>query len=98
MCAVRYDTGENVFLLSHPQEVFGVSWNPKTHYSIATACADGLVRVWDISSVKESKKPKMLLRGHKERIFNVAWSPLLTDTIASSCDDKTIRVWSEGKG
>jgi len=35
---------------SHPNKVFGVSWNPMQENEFVTACEDGLLRVFDFSA------------------------------------------------
>ena len=86
--------------LAHPNVVYGVAWNPFNKYVnsvndicrnyIATACQDGIVRVFDISTKKDAI---YTLRGHTDKVFNLAWSPHFESILVSGSDDKTARVW-----
>ena len=79
-----------IFRFQHPAAVYGCAWS-YTHASvIATACHDGIVRVFN-----HVMKDQLIyqLVGHSMRAFGVAWSPLLPGYLASSSDDKSVMVW-----
>jgi len=78
------------FRYMHPAAVYGCAWSP-THASvIATACHDGIVRVFN--TVYKDQLIYQLV-GHTLRTFGVAWSPLIPGVLASSSDDTTVNVW-----
>jgi hypothetical protein len=78
------------FRYVHPAAVYGCAWS-YTHASvIATACHDGIVRVFN----HVFKDPLMYqLVGHTQRVFGLAWSPLNPGQLASGSDDLTVNVW-----
>lgn len=74
----------------HPAAVYGCAWSI-THASIiATACHDGVVRVFN-----HVMKDQLIyqLVGHSQRVFGVSWSPLLPGYLATSSDDNSVMVW-----
>lgn len=74
----------------HPAAVYGCSWSI-THASIiATACHDGIVRVFN-HVMKEQLIYQLV--GHSQRVFGVSWSPLLPGYLATSSDDNSVMVW-----
>eukprot|EP00392_Amoebophrya_sp_AT5.2_P005613 g5622.t1 len=81
----------------HPMVVIGVAFNPLTVNIFATACQDGLIRVWDVNVYPHDNQPLFALSGHVGRVFNVTWHPVFRNLLASGSDDTTIRIWDAEK-
>jgi WD40 repeat protein len=60
--------------------------------TLVTGGADGLVRLWDITSGEE----QIVMRGHTTRIYSVAYSR--DGRFIASNDDQTIRIWDAETG
>jgi WD40 repeat protein len=98
-CTVR-------FRIKHPQPVFGISWCPYSAMMLATACGDGIVRIFDCTfddgSAPSAADPTAImlyeLKGHTARAFNVAWSPISRGILASTSDDKSVLLWNISPG
>jgi WD40 repeat protein len=84
-------TGSDVsFRFQHPAAVYGCAWS-YTHASvIATACHDGIVRVFN-HVFKDALMYQLV--GHTMRVFGLAWSPLVPGQLASGSDDMTVNIW-----
>ncbi|MBL9127417.1 MAG: hypothetical protein JNL97_07215, partial [Verrucomicrobiales bacterium] len=77
-------------LIGHAARVHGLAWASDSH-RIATAAADGTIRVWDV----EGRREPIVLTGHLSEPWCVAFVPR-SDTIVSSGGstgrDK-IKIW-----
>ena len=92
--------GRVLLRLPHPQPAFCVHWHPTDAGCLATACGDGIVRVWNLKLdasgrplASSSAPPHTKLQGHTKKVFGVMWSPLQPAQLLSSSDDCTARVW-----
>ncbi|CAL1152791.1 unnamed protein product [Cladocopium goreaui] len=79
-------TGELVRQLPHPKTVFGLSISGK---QLASACWDGVARIYDL----ENEVEPMELRGHTGGLYEVSHSPLDPTLLATASADRTVRVW-----
>jgi WD40 repeat protein len=80
-------------LKGHTAGVWGVAYSPPDGRRIASAGADGPVRVWDAATGQELRT----LGGHTERFWGVAYRPD-GRRIAAGGDDGTVRVWGVDTG
>ncbi|MBC8872197.1 MAG: protein kinase [Planctomycetes bacterium] len=76
----------------HRGPVNCVAYSPGSRV-LATACDDGVVRVWDL----EDGHCKKALLGHQGEVRSVTWSPD-GKYLASGAKDNTIRFWDPQSG
>ncbi|XP_037569207.1 WD repeat-containing protein 17-like [Dermacentor silvarum] len=91
-CMVHRADGKLVQTFHHPATVYGCDWNPNNECIIATACDDGVIRVYYLGM--DGGVPLKTLEGHKQKAFRVKWSPLRDGVLCSTSDDCTIHVWN----
>lgn len=72
--------------------VFDLAWSPYGS-CLATASADGVVRVWDA----RHRALWHVLTGHTRAVTCVAWSPD-GHTLATGAADNTVRLWDMHSG
>src|SRR5262249_16450972 len=80
-------------VLRDTTEIHGLAFRPDGE-QIATAGADGTVKVWDARAGTVIRT----LRGHKAYVFRVAFRPPDGRYLASASADQTIRVWDLATG
>lgn len=79
--------------------ICAVAFSPQGNL-LASAGADGTIRLWDVATFQEDREP---LKGHKENLHGwfgvcaIAWSPD-GSRIASGGNDGTIRLWNAETG
>ncbi|KAL9064236.1 MAG: hypothetical protein Q9157_007907, partial [Trypethelium eluteriae] len=74
-------------LHGHKKGVSMVKFSPNGRF-IASASADGTVRIWNA----QTGKHEQTLEGHLAGVSTISWSPD-SKLIASGSDDKSIRLW-----
>lgn len=88
-----WDLGAGVLrhVQRHPRTVFGIAVQPQAAGAgrFATACWDGVVRLFDAATGLESGA----LTGHQGGLYAVAFSPVDASLLASAGADRTVRVW-----
>lgn len=77
--------GHIVRTLLHNGAVNGIAWEPTNTYRLATACADGNVRIWDGKS-----STRTIYSGHTGAVNSIAWS---SNGLASGSADTSIILW-----
>ncbi len=85
-------TGEIVAELAHDRKAPAIAFSP-TAQELATANADGKVRIWDIRSGRRQR----VLEGHRSKVHDVAYSSDGARLAAGSADG-TVRVWNATDG
>lgn len=102
LLVVGNGTGEAVLLdlaqrkalrrFRHPATVLGVAWMPDGG-SFATACADHVVRIWNMRTGAEVRR----FTGHTDVVNDVAVSRD-GSMLFSASDDKSVRAWDAATG
>lgn len=77
--------GETPHELDHVQAEVGAG----TDGEFATACWDGVIRIFGLSSGVQ----RAALSGHSGGLYAVAYSPLDGSLLASASADRTVRIW-----
>jgi WD40 repeat protein/tRNA A-37 threonylcarbamoyl transferase component Bud32 len=79
-------------LSAHKDGAMGVAYSPDGKW-LASAGADGAVRIWDALTGREART----LKGHNHEVAAVAFSPDGRQ-LASASLDRTVKVWDAGTG
>jgi len=74
--------------LKHLEAVYHLSFSPDGK-TLATACADGLIRDWDLTTVKEA----LALRSHHSPPSRLAFFPD-GKRLATGSGDNTVKLWN----
>jgi WD40 repeat protein len=86
------DPKPTLTLTGHAGAVHFLAWD-KAGQRLATAGADGTVRLWDAKAGKSLK----VLRGHRGAVKGVAFHPD-GKWVASAGADKSVRIWDAASG
>ncbi|WP_255637292.1 WD40 repeat domain-containing protein [Hyalangium versicolor] len=77
--------------VKHGASVFSLAWSPEGR-QLASAGADGTVRVWDVESAREVRS----FSGHTGHALSVAWAPSGQWLVSAGHDG--VCVWDSGTG
>ena len=78
--------------VGHDGPVFDLAFDPTSQF-VATAGADGSVRLWNLSLMKQVA----IFQGHKDKVFSVVFSADGNYLLTAS-RDKTARLWDPRTG
>lgn len=92
-------TVDDPLITGHSGTILDLSFSPFLDNVLATASADGTVKVWVIpedglgnADMVEGQQHADL-RGHQNNVMLAKWNPAADFTIASASADMTIKVW-----
>jgi WD40 repeat protein len=85
-------TSRVMLILHHDDVVYDVAYSPDGK-RIATACWDGMARVWDA----KTGQLLLTLKGHTEAVIAIAYSPD-GQRIATGSNDQTAKIWDANSG
>ena len=78
--------------VGHIGPVFDVAFDPTSSF-VATAGADGTVRIWNLGLLRQVA----VLKGHEDKVYSVTFSPDGSYILTAS-RDKTARLWNPSTG
>jgi WD40 repeat protein len=86
-------------ITGHAGFIYGLAWSPDGQF-LATAGADKMVNVWDLSSdsaipLTDGQPPSTSIPGHRDIVTSVAFSPDGT-LLASGSVDATVILFDAG--
>jgi len=76
-------------VIDHPKTVFHIAVRPDKELEFATACWDGIARIFSLPGGVQSGA----LQGHEAGLYSVSYSPVDTSLLATASADRTLRIW-----
>ena len=77
---------------AHEVDVNVISWN-KHQPLVISGGDDGIVKVWDLRSIREGGKSAALFKQHSGPITSVEWHPVDSPVFAASGEDNQVTQW-----
>ncbi|CAN0082818.1 unnamed protein product [Pylaiella littoralis] len=75
-------------------EVLAGDWDKYNHPIVATGCADGTVRTWDL---RHPSEPLSVMREHRYAVRRLRCCPHPTGVLATASYDTTVVLWDTNK-
>jgi ribosome assembly protein RRB1 len=76
-------------LEGHSGSVEDVKWSPNEEHILASASADGTIRIWDA----RKKGSVLTFKASKVDVNCISWNPKATQFIVSGDDSGVLRIW-----
>ncbi|EGD83436.1 peroxisomal targeting signal 2 receptor [Salpingoeca rosetta] len=82
-------SGHSLATLSHQGFVYDVRWSPHRQHTIASACEDGTVSVWDT----RAPRPAQVVQAHAHEALCLDWNKYDANMLVSGSVDRTVRCF-----
>ena len=77
---------------------FDVAWSEHSPNHFVVACGDGVLKLFDVSTVAENPNPVSVMRHQQGEVYSVDWNLVSKDTFVSGCWNREIKVFHPATG